>query len=208
MTKHRKREEWIEEILEAAADELVGVGYSKLTMEGIAARTELSKGGVYRFFANKREVALALFTKHYREQLDFDVEEVVLWDLPITEILYRLLFELWEEGKLRRDQKVWVQLFPETLHDNEFSSERERLLGQLREKFGDLVTRLIERFGLEKDDQFDQNLDTALRLGIALMEGLVIQGTSGASLEEQAALVRRFIDVMLVDTFGAIDDGS
>ncbi|MCP4676721.1 MAG: TetR/AcrR family transcriptional regulator [Deltaproteobacteria bacterium] len=205
MTKHRKREEWIEEILEAAADELVSVGYSRLTMEAIAARTDLSKGGVYRFFSNKREIALALFTRHYRELLDFEPDEVIVWNLPITETLYRLLFEMWEEGRLRRDQKVWVQLISETLRDEEFTAERERLLGQLREKFGELVKRLFDHYGIETGEELDQKLDTALRLGIALLEGLVIQGTTGTSIEEQAALVRRFIEVMLMNVLGEIN---
>ncbi len=208
MTKHRKREEWIEEILEAAADELVSVGYSRLTMDAIAARTDLSKGGVYRFFSNKREIALALFTRHYRELLVFEADEVITWNLPITETLYRLLFEQWEEGRLRRDQKVWVQLISETLRDEEFAAERERLLEQLREKFGELVKRLLDHYGLEMDDERDQKLDTALRLGIALLEGLVIQGTTGTPIEEQAALVRRFINVMLIDSIGEIHVGT
>jgi AcrR family transcriptional regulator len=205
MTKHRKPNERIEEILESAANELVRVGYSKLTMDAIAARTGLSKGGVYRFFANKREIALALFTRHYRELLNFDMDAVVSWNLPIKDTLNKLLFELWEEGKLKRDQKVWLQLVSEILHDKQFSSERERLIADLKEKFGALVRRLAGGHGLDVFGGFDQKLDAALGLGIAIMEGLVIQGTSGASIEEQAALVRRFIEVVLFDAFGDLD---
>lgn len=205
MTKHRKPEEWIDEILEAAAEELILVGYSRLTMDAIAARTKLSKGGVYRFFANKREVALALFTKHYRERLAFDLDEVIAWNLPIKDTLDKLLFEIWEEGKLKRDQKVWLLLISETLHDEEFTAERVRLVRELKAKFGELVVRLIGLQGLASFDGFGQKLDAALGLGIAIMEGLVIQGTSGTSIEEQAALVRRFIEVMLFDAFGELN---
>jgi AcrR family transcriptional regulator len=56
-------------------------------MEAIAARTALSKGGVYRFFANKREVALALYTRCYDEHLDFEIDDAVAWGLPISETI-------------------------------------------------------------------------------------------------------------------------
>jgi AcrR family transcriptional regulator len=205
VTRHRSREERIVEILEAAAEELIAGGYSSLTMEAIARRTGLSRGGLYRFFANRREIALALFTKHYRELARFDVDEVIGWQLPITKTLSRLLFELWDEGQLERDQLVWVQLIAETPRDPEFNAERERLLGELREKFGELVKRLVEGLGFPWTDELKGKLDTAIRLGVALMEGLVIQGVAGASIEEQGALVERFVEVMLVDAIGKVD---
>ena len=65
MTRHLSQEERIDEILNAALSEASENGTANLTMEAIVARTSLSKGGVYRFFANKREVLLGLFAFFY-----------------------------------------------------------------------------------------------------------------------------------------------
>lgn len=199
MTKHRKPEEWIEDILEAAANEISENGYSKLTMESIVAKTNLSKGGVYRFFSNKREVAIALFTKHYRALLNFDIEEVVAWNLSIPDTLYRLIFEPWEADEFHRDQKVWVQLISETVTDKGFVTERKKYHERLTHKFRLLIERILERDCLKVRTDAALKVETALLLGSALMEGLTIQGISGTSLREQAGLVRRFIEVALSD---------
>lgn len=205
MTKHRKPEEWIEEILEAAADELVSSGYSKFTMEALATRTGLSKGGVYRFFSNKRDVALALFTRHYRRMLKFEIAEVLSRDESIAETLHSLLFAPSKEQKLRRDQIVWVQLVGEILRDDDFLSEREHLVGLLQDKFNSLVIGLVNRNGLRTDEPFQEKIKNAVTLGIALMEGMAIRGCRGETMNEQAALFRQFVEGMVCLIYGARD---
>ncbi len=202
MTKHRKREEWIEEILEAAADEITAVGYARLTMEAVAARTDLSKGGVYRFFANKNEIALALFTRHYRKLLEFDIDEVTSWELPIMETIYRLIYEPLDDETLRRDQRVWVELISEAVRNEQFRAERQRFHALLLDRFGILLQRIVDRDIGNLEIDFAKKLETSLLLGMALMDGLTIQGMSGTTLEEQANLVKRFVEVMVNDALG------
>jgi AcrR family transcriptional regulator len=203
MTRHRKKEEWIAEILNAASDEIAENGYVNLTMEAVAARTELSKGGVYRFFANKREVALALYARCYEEHLDFDIDEVVGWKLPIAETIFRITFgQHADVGEFTRFQRVWVQLAPEAMRDEGFTAARDRSLGQLLQKIGALVVRLLARDGRAIPLTFGDKLETALLLGVALMEGLIFQGSTGTSFEKQAELVKRFIDIMVFEALG------
>jgi AcrR family transcriptional regulator len=202
MTRHRKKEEWIAEILDAAADEIAENGYVNLTMEAVAARTALSKGGVYRFFANKREVALALYTQCYDEHLDFDIDEVVGWGLPISETIFRVIFGQHDPKAFPRVQKVWVQLAPEAMRDEGFRSARGRSLALLLQKIGTLALRLVVRDGHEIPAKFGDTLETALLLGVALMEGLVFQGSTGTSFEKQAELVKRFVDIMVAEALG------
>jgi len=208
VTKHRKPEEWIEEILEAAADELVESGYSKLTMEAVATRTGLSKGGVYRFFANKREVTLALFTRHYRRLLKFDVSEVLLSKESITDTLGNLIFDPSKEKTQKRDQIVWVQLIGEILNDDRFSTEREQLLDLLKDKFQSLLVGLVKRNGIHPNEIILQKLKNAIDLGIALMEGMAIQGCRGMTMAERAKLFRQFLDGMVCLVFGASNGQS
>jgi AcrR family transcriptional regulator len=202
MTKHRKKEEWIAEILDAAADEIVENGYVNLTMEAVAARTALSKGGVYRFFANKREVALALYSRCYAEHLDFDIDEVVALGRPMSETIFRVVFGGHDTKAFTSLQRVWVQLAPEAMRDEGFRAARERSLALLLQKIGTLVLRLVVRDGREIPAKFGDTLETALLLGVALIEGLVFQGSTGTSFEKQADLVKRFIDIMIAEALG------
>ncbi len=128
MTKHRKKEEWVEEILDAAADRVVAEGYSNLTMESIAAHTTLSKGGVYRYFSNKHEVALALFERVYRNSMNFEFADILAWNTSIEETIQRLLVVRRDANDVRRDQNIWVQLVSETLWDEAFRAQGRAVL--------------------------------------------------------------------------------
>ena len=198
MTKHRKPEEWMEEILDAASEEMDAKGYSNLTMEAIAARTDLSKGGVYRFFANKREVARALFARLYDRLLDFDLEEALGWKLTLPETIFKVLFARFEEETSERNQRLWIQLVPETVWDESFRRERERMLDLLLEKYANLIRRVVkrDRLLLPLPDDFEEKLGTVLSFGVALIEGLAIQAPAGASREKRGALLSSFIDLM------------
>lgn len=201
MTRHRKAEDWIEHILKIAEDELIREGYDGLTMDAIAAKAELSKGGIYRFFRNKQEVALGLFTKHYRELLEFDLEEAVAWNISMPDTIHRILFGQWEDATQNLNQRVWVELVSQTARVESFAEERERMHLLLRDKFRVLVERLAGRDHLQLNDNTLFQIDTTLLLGIALLEGLVLQRTAGTLFREQSLLAKRFIEVMLKDTF-------
>lgn len=61
----RRRGEALEDaILEAAWKEFTEVGYNNLTMEGIAARAETNKAVLYRRWANKSELVIAVLHKY------------------------------------------------------------------------------------------------------------------------------------------------
>ncbi|MFD0683266.1 TetR/AcrR family transcriptional regulator [Actinomadura fibrosa] len=51
-------------ILEAAWDELAAVGYSRLTMEGVAARARTGKQVLYRRWRNRPELVIAAVRHH------------------------------------------------------------------------------------------------------------------------------------------------
>jgi AcrR family transcriptional regulator len=202
MTKHRKKEEWIEEILDAAAAQIEEGGYPNLTMESIAARTTLSKGGVYRYFANKRDVALALFRRLYTHTIDFDMDEAVGWNQPPHETIYRLLVLRREPNEVRQDHRIWVQLIPETLWDDGFREERVRQFAALQDKYVELVRRIIQRDGIEVPTDFEQRLNRYVNMGLILKEGMTIQSTLGTPLQEQADTYRRFAEVSLREMLG------
>ena len=63
MTKKESKEKRIEDIIYAAVDEFVEKGFSKTSVDSIAARAGVSKGGVYYHFASKDEILLAVHQK-------------------------------------------------------------------------------------------------------------------------------------------------
>ncbi len=58
MTKKMPKDERIEEIVHAAVDEFLESGYDGTSMEAIAQRAGISKGGLYHHFSSKDEVLL------------------------------------------------------------------------------------------------------------------------------------------------------
>lgn len=202
MTKHRKKDEWVTEILDAAAARIVEEGYSNLTMESIAARTTLSKGGVYRYFGNKRDVALALFQRVYKNAVDFDVEDIVSRNVPMRDTIQHLLVVRREADQLRQDHNIWVQLIPETLWDEGFRKERQRLFDMLVAKFEELFRKLAERDGLVIAPEVEPAFKRYVYLGLVLREGMTFQSVLGLSIEEQGEMYRHFIGVFVKEVFG------
>ena len=61
----RRRGEILEDaILKAAWDELLKVGYSHMTMDGVAARAKTNKSVMYRRWSSKSKLVLAVLHKH------------------------------------------------------------------------------------------------------------------------------------------------
>jgi AcrR family transcriptional regulator len=58
MTKKMPKDERIEEIIQAAVDEFLESGYDGTSMDAIARRAGISKGGLYHHFSGKDEVLL------------------------------------------------------------------------------------------------------------------------------------------------------
>lgn len=197
MTKHRTKEAWVEDILDSATQVIDEDGYPNLTMEAIASRSGLSKGGVYRIFKNKKEVALALFRRLHLRLLDFDINEVESWGLSIEETVTRLLFAQLDGEDAEKVERTWIQLLPETRWSESFRVEAQRIKGQLREKYRELIERLVARDGVEVRGAFEGRLKTALDLGVAMMQGMAIQGTEGTPRESRADLLSRFIEMMM-----------
>jgi len=56
--KRKTREERLCEILEAGKKVFLKKGYENATMEDIIAETELSKGGFYYYYSDKKEIMI------------------------------------------------------------------------------------------------------------------------------------------------------
>jgi AcrR family transcriptional regulator len=71
----RRRGEVLEAaILQAAWDELSELGYTQLTMEGVAARAKTNKAVLYRRWANKAKLVISVLHR-YLPKFSFDVPD-------------------------------------------------------------------------------------------------------------------------------------
>jgi AcrR family transcriptional regulator len=202
MTKHRNKEKWIAAILEAASVEIDEKGYADFSMEAIVRRTGFSKGGIYRFFSNKSEVALQLFIQAYEAQLAFDAEECLNWNLPMDETVFRLFvrYRIPEEGARALD-RIWIRLLPEVLNDSRFSEKRAELLSAIREKIGNLCIAIAHRDNIAVPGNFASRLADSFELSAALLEGLSVQTALGGALSHQRVLVQSFISQIIRNLF-------
>ena len=193
MTRHRAREEWISDILEAAKCEIDEKGYADFSMEAIVRRTGLSKGGIYRFFGNRSDVALELFAGCYRTLSEFDMDECVAWNLSLSETVFRLFGRYsMPENAARRADRLWVRLLPEVLNDRRFADTRARLIEEITSRFMELAVAVSRRDHVTLPEDLTQRMPDIFALGVGMMEGFALQSALGSSIADQGRLVRSF----------------
>ena len=71
MTKNKPKDERISEIIGAAVEIFVEMGYERASMNTIAARAGVSKGGLYHHFKSKDEILLAANTEYMKPIYEF-----------------------------------------------------------------------------------------------------------------------------------------
>lgn len=197
MSRHRSRDDRIQEILQAALEEIEARGVPGLTMEGVAARTTLSKGGVYRYFPGKEALILALFEDAACREVDFDQDDVVSWGLPLRETLVGLLVRERADGARQRARRVWLQLLPESLYKETFRTTKARLEATYIAKYRALILALVARDGLRLRPGYEHPLDLAIQMGSTFKEGLTYRVLTGLPPDEADAQFLRFMDMSL-----------
>ncbi len=77
MTKNQSKSLRISSIIKAAVEEFLEKGYSSTSMDAIASRAGISKGGLYHYFRNKDEI-LAYANQYFSEPVLAMLEELAL----------------------------------------------------------------------------------------------------------------------------------
>lgn len=208
MTKHRRKEAWVADILEAAAVEVDQEGYANLTMDGIAARAGLSKGGVYRFFRGKQALLVALLRHVHDQVVDFDVDTALGWQLPRSDTLARVFVDqpMANARLARRNHRIWLQLLSLSLFDDGVRREQRRLARAFEDKCIGLVQRLLDRDGHTLDGSVRQRVRGAVHMGMVLRDGGAVRNAGGASLRDVAQVGRLFIQVVGQHVAGQPDE--
>jgi AcrR family transcriptional regulator len=68
-TQEERREATIRKLLDAATDALIEVGYADASVQGVCARAGVSSGGLFRHFASREELMVAVGEDVGQQQL-------------------------------------------------------------------------------------------------------------------------------------------
>lgn len=199
MTKHKNADERRAEILNAAIEEINAKGLNGLTMEGIIARTSLSKGGVYRFFNNKKEIIQAVLWHATDHVASINVEEALAWNLPLVETMVQKTFRRMLSEENRTMLRVMVLLTPEIMNDRDLQAMMHRQYAQLERDYRLLLYGIIQRDNLTLLPGAEERVDTMIGMANSLFHGLSVQAMQGAREEHLEAQLLYFIRLTLQD---------
>jgi AcrR family transcriptional regulator len=103
-------------------------GYAGARLEDIAAAANVTKPIVYRHFASKKDLYMALLAKHQADLPTFVVEGRDL----------RTILDGWLDY-VRENSHAWVMLFRDNSGDEEIRAQRRRVMLRAREVMAALV---------------------------------------------------------------------
>jgi AcrR family transcriptional regulator len=121
------------QLIVRAAGEVFGRdGYAGARIEDIAAAAHVTKPIVYRHFASKKALYLALLIKHEQDLPTF-IDAVAGEAARLTpDELVRAILEIWFDY-VRENQHDWLMLFRDRSGDEEIQSVRLRVSVRARE---------------------------------------------------------------------------
>jgi AcrR family transcriptional regulator len=117
-------------ILLAAGRAFARDGYAGARIEDIAAAAEVTKPIVYRHFASKKALYMALLEKHEGDLPGF-IEAIDPDGLPLDELV-RAILDHWFDY-VRENQHAWFMLFRDRSGDEEIQALRRRVNLRARE---------------------------------------------------------------------------
>lgn len=169
MSKHRSAEERTDEIISSAINCICKKGYQATSMEDIIKATSLSKGGVYRFFSSKEEVAQAVFERSINIFLP-PVASII--DSTLKKTFFNIMnAACTDEGhKLLR---AYVFLLPEILLSHKFAHQFNIHFNKALKYNKELIYSFYPHLD-SKDLKVSKIVENYLKSLFFLFDGLVI----------------------------------
>ncbi|AXV37038.1 MAG: TetR/AcrR family transcriptional regulator [Methanobacteriaceae archaeon] len=167
MTIKKSREKRIEEITQAAVDEFLEKGYENTSMEAIAQRAGVSKGGLYYHFKSKDLILMFV-----NEKISKNIEKIMVQALKSGSVKERLLFFI--ENYLN----YWIN------HPQEFTIiflsvakilDKPELLGYYQRFTRDYFKYFEEMFscGVQSGEFKSHNTRTSALTLVAALDGIL-----------------------------------
>ncbi len=195
MTKKKPKEIRTEEIVQAAVEEFLEKGYDGASMDNIARRASLSKGGLYHHFRNKDEVLIFA-----NQKLSVPEEEIfrkVLLHRSMEKGLKEFISEYisyWVEN--RRNLNFYFLSMVKAFEDEKLSS----LYRQYAEDVFELLESMFE-MGMQNREFREHNPNgrsVALISAINGVLGYMMLGVGPSGEETIRYFQKVFIDEILI----------
>ncbi len=189
MTMNGKSQQRKEEIISAGAVVFDAQGYAEATMEDVARQAGISKGSIYNYFRNKKDLFRQVFADVFAadEEVFSRISDSGAPTLEkisgLVEAWYQRLDEYVRIGRLLLE--FWATAAREE-RAGEASNWLSSMYSQRREMLSQVLAEGIRRG--EFDRQFDPSAAAALI--ISLLRGITVQAIIGA----EPHLDRDFVD--------------
>jgi AcrR family transcriptional regulator len=200
MTRKQPKEERLEAIVRAAAEEFIEKGYENASMDGIARRAGLTKGGVYHHFRGKDEILVSA-ARTFTE--------------PIEALLAKAASGRSAAGCLRKAVRAYLTHWGERPVETAFfflSMIKAQHLSEMRAAYegyaaaaGSFYSRIFAR-GIEAGEFRLHDPDSQ---GLAL--AMALDGAAGALMVDESIsrtemtrrLIAAFVDTLAVESPGS-----
>ena len=136
--RQRKLEKKKADILRAAADVFIEKGFERTTLEDIAAKLLMTKGSVYYYFKDKRDLLFHSQVMLLERGLD-NMTMILNEELGARERLRRSLIQHIEH--LIEERSGFSMMIKP---DQYFTKEQEQMIFHLRESYGECFSKSIE----------------------------------------------------------------
>jgi len=169
MTVNKPKEIREREIIDAAFHCFSKDGIVKTSVDDIAAEAGLTKGGVYWYFKDKKEIYISMVEKHIQEDIDILREFIEHWDLKLESFIELGIRYLDYSVADKNHLFMHAELFSESFKDELLRKKLNRFHEEYRNMIKDFLNRLLEEHSVEKDDS-DINIMACTIM--ACLEGL------------------------------------
>ncbi|RYZ77882.1 MAG: TetR/AcrR family transcriptional regulator [Proteobacteria bacterium] len=160
------------EILDAALDVLVEVGYDGMTMDQVAAKAKAGKGAMYRRWPSKTELVIEAVSYMKRRSVDSA-------DLPDTGTLRGDLLSLYKPQSVEQSErklKIMAGLFSLVLHNKALGDAVEDAISK---PWVEVQKVLLKRSVARKEIRFNFDIDVVAKIlpAAAIYQTLVLRKT-------------------------------
>ncbi|MGE3367055.1 MAG: TetR/AcrR family transcriptional regulator [Rhizobiaceae bacterium] len=194
-TKREQRTASVDRILDAALNLIVSNGYHATTVDQIAQKAGLTKGGVYNYFQSKSDMLLALLTEIEGLIVDSMIERVAEATASSQD---KLVTAIHTQGVLAANKAKYLLLFILVLM--EFSGTGDPIEQRVRaiyKRFIDTIEGIVETGKRAGEFRADLNTKELAAVILALEHGTLLEWYCRAGELNGKELVRAARTVLL-----------
>jgi AcrR family transcriptional regulator len=195
MTTKKPKEQRVNDIIDAAVDELLEKGYESATMESIAVRAGLTKGGLYHHFGSKDEILLAA-NERFSQPVYQMLAELEQDNDPAEALATYIRDYLHHWASRPRELQFFILAFSKLLEKPDlwsgYSQYYNHLLGRIAAKYESGIKQGI----FDSLEPHDQAMTYVSALDGAAVLCIILEGLSEEDISRQ--LINVLINEMLI----------